>query len=217
MKEEILKLRKEGKSYRQIEKLLKCSKSTISYHCQKLELNTPVEYIPKIKTGKYKIIKEERNCIICQKSIINKHYKQKTCSPSCGSKSKNNLIYENYIKDWKKGANPGGDIKFGKVSGHVRKYLFFKYSNRCAECGWGELNEFTNSIPLEVEHIDSNPTNHKENNLTLLCPNCHSLKEGHSPTKSVGRRYYREQYYKNKYINENVEQLVGSPDCKSGS
>lgn len=35
MKEQILKLRKEGKSYRQIQKQLGCSTSTISYHCGK--------------------------------------------------------------------------------------------------------------------------------------------------------------------------------------
>ena len=39
MKDEILKLRKEGKSYKQIKEILKCSKSTISYHCSKLDSN----------------------------------------------------------------------------------------------------------------------------------------------------------------------------------
>jgi 5-methylcytosine-specific restriction endonuclease McrA len=33
MKEEILKLRSEGKSYNEIVKILNCSKGTISYHC----------------------------------------------------------------------------------------------------------------------------------------------------------------------------------------
>ena len=32
-KEKIIKLRKEGKSYREIEKEIKCSRATISYHC----------------------------------------------------------------------------------------------------------------------------------------------------------------------------------------
>ena len=32
-KDDILKLRSEGKSYRQIQKILGCSKSTIAYHC----------------------------------------------------------------------------------------------------------------------------------------------------------------------------------------
>ena len=41
MKEEILKLRKEGKSYSEIQEILGCSKSTISYYCsdgQKLKV-----------------------------------------------------------------------------------------------------------------------------------------------------------------------------------
>ena len=33
MKEEILKLRKEGKTYNEIVKILGCSKGTVSYHC----------------------------------------------------------------------------------------------------------------------------------------------------------------------------------------
>ena len=32
-KEDILRLRSEGKSYREIEKALGCSKSNIAYHC----------------------------------------------------------------------------------------------------------------------------------------------------------------------------------------
>ena len=33
MKEEILRLRQEGKTYTQIQDILGCSKGTISYHC----------------------------------------------------------------------------------------------------------------------------------------------------------------------------------------
>ena len=36
-------------------------------------------------------------------------------------------------------------------------------------------NQYTNKIPLEVEHIDGNYKNNVEENLTLLCPNCHAL------------------------------------------
>lgn len=35
----ILELRKQGKTYRQIENLLKCSRTTIHYHCNKHNLN----------------------------------------------------------------------------------------------------------------------------------------------------------------------------------
>lgn len=34
IKSDILNLRKKGKSYREIEAILKCSKSTIAYHCK---------------------------------------------------------------------------------------------------------------------------------------------------------------------------------------
>ena len=43
MKEEIIKLRKEGLSYNEISKRLNCAKSTVSYHCSKLEENNEIE------------------------------------------------------------------------------------------------------------------------------------------------------------------------------
>jgi 5-methylcytosine-specific restriction endonuclease McrA len=30
-------------------------------------------------------------------------------------------------------------------------------------------------MPLHIDHIDGDSENHNESNLTLLCPNCHSL------------------------------------------
>jgi predicted HNH restriction endonuclease len=37
------------------------------------------------------------------------------------------------------------------------------------------VNPYTGKIPLEIEHIDGNYMNNDENNLDLICPNCHSL------------------------------------------
>ena len=42
---------------------------------------------------------------------------------------------------------------------HIKTYLFRKYKGKCVRCGWGEKNVYTNSIPLEVEHIDGNYKN----------------------------------------------------------
>ena len=36
-------------------------------------------------------------------------------------------------------------------------------------------NLFTNKIPLELHHKDGDYRNNNEDNLELLCPNCHSL------------------------------------------
>jgi predicted transcriptional regulator len=39
LKNKIIELRKEGRSYNEISKILQCSKSVISYHCSKIENN----------------------------------------------------------------------------------------------------------------------------------------------------------------------------------
>jgi len=66
MKEKILQLRNEGKSYKEIREILKCSKSTISYHCgdgqkektkERLKLrreNILLEKVERFKLRKFK-------------------------------------------------------------------------------------------------------------------------------------------------------------------
>jgi 5-methylcytosine-specific restriction endonuclease McrA len=46
----------------------------------------------------------------------------------------------------------------------------FEY--KCNKCGIKDWNG--KNITLEIEHKDGNNWNNKENNLELLCPNCHS-------------------------------------------
>ena len=42
MKQKILELREQGKSYNEISKILGCSKGTVSYHCSKLDYNKSI-------------------------------------------------------------------------------------------------------------------------------------------------------------------------------
>lgn len=46
---------------------------------------------------------------------------------------------------------------------------------RCEKCGWAELNPHTGNIPLTVDHTDGDWENNTDENLKLLCPNCHAL------------------------------------------
>jgi predicted HNH restriction endonuclease len=58
------------------------------------------------------------------------------------------------------------------------------------------MNPYSKKIPLEVEHIDGNYMNSKEENLTLLCPNCHSLTSTAKGANRGNGRYLRRLRYK---------------------
>lgn len=113
--------------------------------------------------------KKKNYCLMCGKEIP---LQNKFCSCKCHK----DFEYVQYIKKWKAGIVDGtiGD-RWKDVSGMVRRYLFEKYGNKCARCGWSELNPYTGTLPLEIEHIDGDASNNEEENLILLCPNCHSL------------------------------------------
>ena len=113
-------------------------------------------------------VKEISYCIACGNNINRNSYKY------CSNKCQLNYQQLNYIEKWKKGEVDGCSGEFG-VSKYIKRYLFNKFDNKCSNCGWNEINIYTNNIPLEVEHIDGNATNNREENLILLCPNCHSL------------------------------------------
>lgn len=121
-------------------------------------------------------------CLNCGKQL-DKRKKQKFCSNQCQSDYKHKV----YIEDWKNGIQDGMSGKYG-LSQHIKKYLFEKYKNKCQICEWGEINKKTGKIPLEVHHIDGDYTNNKEENLQLLCPNCHSLTETYKNSNGRGRK-----------------------------
>lgn len=95
--------------------------------------------------------------------------------------------YTAYIAKWKLREIEG--LKgTSEVSGHVRRYLMNKYHSSCASCGWCTVNTYTGKTPLHIHHIDGDYRNNCEDNLTLLCPNCHSLTESYgSRNRGKGR------------------------------
>lgn len=95
----------------------------------------------------------------------------KFCSRICEHEHR----YSTYIAAWKSGAVSGYSEKNGKISGFVRRYLLKVRGERCEKCGWCERNQVTGRVPVTVDHIDGKWSNATENNLRILCPNCHSL------------------------------------------
>lgn len=126
-------------------------------------------------------------CINCNEIIPKRN---KYCSIDCQKK----FEYKKYIEEWKSGTKSGmrGDYQ---ISMHIKEYLYDKYNSKCARCGWGERNQYTNNIPLEIEHIDGDYTNNKEENLILLCPNCHSLTSTYKGANLNNGRKSRKKYY----------------------
>jgi len=121
-----------------------------------------------------KLIPIDKRCLGCGKTLnvrsLKEERKRKYCHVSCQRMHDHN----DYILKWKLGKVSGNKKPCG-ISAYVKRYLFDKYDNKCAECGWNQINLITKRIPLEIHHIDGNWKNTKENNLILLCPNCHSL------------------------------------------
>jgi hypothetical protein len=122
------------------------------------------------KTEKYnkriRVLKKQNFCLYCGNSCVKKY-----CNISC----QHNLLRENNIKEWKCGNKLGYTGKTKQIKNFIRQYLLKKYDYKCHKCGWNERNPTTGSIPLEVNHIDGNAENCKEENLEIICPNCHSL------------------------------------------
>ena len=107
------------------------------------------------------------------------------------NKCKTEYEHSEYIKKWKNGEVDGGKGK-ADVSNHVRKYMFEKHDCKCEKCGWGEKNLMTNKVPLEIHHINGDCKDNREENLQLLCPNCHSLTENYGNlNKKTSKRRYR--------------------------
>jgi hypothetical protein len=89
----------------------------------------------------------------------------------------------------------GGYCGVYNSNGFIKKYLIYRYGEKCSRCGWAERHPKTGKVPVEVEHIDGDWRNSNVGNLTLLCPNCHSptatyrgLNRGRGRAKRLGGR-----------------------------
>lgn len=131
-------------------------------------------------------------CLNCGSKCRNKY-----CSVKCQKIFNRSLK----LKLWKSGKLEKLEIinTNGQLKPLFRSYIMDKYNEKCIKCGWNEKNPTTKKCPLEVDHIDGNSNNNLEENLTLLCPNCHSLTPTYkSLNKGKGRNQRMKRYYDGK-------------------
>lgn len=144
----------------------------------------------------------EHLCQQCMIAFTPKDKRQKFCSHSCSATYFNALrakpklpcqhcgtpLRQNRIRlvfcswkcrqdaalqKWLAGEVPGSE--WGQLPKYAKEYLYSLRGRLCWECGWNQVHPVTGNIPVEIDHIDGNPTNNALENLRVLCPNCHSL------------------------------------------
>lgn len=108
-------------------------------------------------------------CKECSEVFLVKQREQACCSHKCSVLYK----HKKAISEWLEGTLSGGS--WHGVRTFVRKWLAETFGNACIKCGWCEVHPITGRIPLHVDHINGDSSDHQHSNLRLLCPNCHSL------------------------------------------
>ena len=182
-KEELIDLIQVQKlPYTQIGKMYNCSCNNI----KKVAKRLGIELESRRKVNESEASKKQTktvkgSCLNCGCNLY------RVNSKFCSNKCQFEYDYKTYIQRWKDGEEDGMSGKLG-VSEHIRRYLFNKYNCSCQICGWDKTNPFSGNVPLQVHHIDGNYKNNTEENLQLLCPNCHSLTETFGRLNKNGRK-----------------------------
>jgi hypothetical protein len=177
-------------SYEELGRRYNVSGQAVKKAAERLGLTLPKRRTINPKEHFNKGTAEMATCIYCGKEFVKyKASNGKYCSNKCQAEAK----HKEYIDKWKNGEKNGLKGKY-LISNAIRKYLFEKYNNSCQICGWSEVNKHTGNVPLQIHHIDGDCTNNKEENLQLLCPNCHSL------TENFGRRNKNATKGRSKYF-----------------
>jgi hypothetical protein len=96
------------------------------------------------------------------------------CSSECFQEHRK--AFPNVLPDCtkRKFSKPVQDLKSHV---NIRNRIFKKRGRKCEKCGWDTPNPFTGIIPVQIDHKDGDRTNNSEENLEVLCPNCHSMTE----------------------------------------
>lgn len=164
----------ENQTYEEIGRRLGITGTAVKKVAKRLDIELPVRRAvnpsESLNRGRRK---EDIVCPNCGKKFTPPSSKSKFCCIKCSGE----YVYKQNVSKWKSGELSG--TSGYTYSGYVKKYLLDKYNCKCQKCGWGEINPYTKLVPLQVHHIDGDSTNNREENLELLCPNCHSLTDNY--------------------------------------
>ncbi len=113
----------------------------------------------------------------------------------CNNKCQMAWQYKKFLEGWKNGLKSG--VRGGvTISYYLRRYLLEKYYNKCCKCGWDRKHPKDGRPVLQVNHIDGDIKNNREDNLEVLCPNCHALTSTFGSRNKKSTRDYLHGRYK---------------------
>lgn len=118
----------------------------------------------------------------------------KFCTHKCSTDNVAKKAMEQYTATWS--AAP--------QSGLPKKYIIATKGYSCECCGISEWQG--KEIGLQLDHIDGNADNNHEDNLRLLCPNCHSQTDTFGAKNKGNGRLYRREYRKKNYTDKGIPQ-----------
>ncbi len=144
-------------------------------------------------------------CPFCSKRLA---LSAKICK-DCKKKNKKDARYKK-IED--------GEMEHPRI---IKSYLTEKFGHICSKCKRDEWEG--EKIPLEMDHIDGNPSNNTLKNCRILCRNCHGLTEtfGSKNKSGFGRTKKAKEYLRfiqtMKEIKSEIQknpELLNSPELQ---
>ena len=186
-KENLLQFIENGISYEKIGRFYGCTGANIKKQIKLLGIK--VENRRKINPSETFNKGKGKKCLNCGNPVRTRN--SKFCSVEC----KREYTQQKLVEKWKDGKINGCDI-CGDIREFVKRYLMKKNDCKCERCGFDKVNEYTGLSILQIHHKDGDCFNTAEDNLELLCPNCHALTENFgSRNKNATRTDKRTKYY----------------------
>lgn len=94
----------------------------------------------------------------------------------------NNLDTSHFTYSWNKGKQLKHISEYKGVV-KIKRWTIESRGHKCEDCGRSSWKG--EPIPIELHHIDGDRTNNSEENLSLLCPNCHTFTENWRRSKTT--------------------------------